>query len=128
MEWKIAGSVIAALIVACAVLYVMHMRDVEENTALKTALASQSAMLAETKAELQLRDTVIKQRDAALAEAERKKEQAEGRYAKLLRTSKDVRDWDVVLLPDDVSGLLKAAASDSAAGPACDADNGGGHP
>lgn len=128
MEWKIAGSVIVALVVACAVLYVMHLRDAEENTALKTALASQSAMLAETQKELQLRDTVIKQRDAALAEAERKKEQAEGKYAKLVRTSKIVRDWDVVLLPDDVNGLLKAASADSAAVTSGDADNGGGHP
>ncbi|MBQ3892733.1 MAG: hypothetical protein II737_04965 [Mailhella sp.] len=127
MEWKIAGSVIVALVVACAVLYVMHLKDAEENAALKTALAQQSAVLAETQAELALRDAVIKKRDAALAEAERRKEQAEGKYARLVRTSKVVRDWDVVLLPDDVNSLLKAGASGAAVS-AGDADNGGGHP
>ena len=127
MEWKIAGAVIVALVVACAVLYAMHLRDAEENTALKTALASQSALLSETQAELALRDTVIKQRDAALAESERKKEQKDRQYAKLLRDKKDVRDWDSTALPDDVLGLLKAGA-DRAAGPTCDTDNGGGHP
>ena len=128
MEWKIAGSVIVALVVACAVLYVIHLKDVEENTALKTALASQAALLSETQAELALRDTVIKQRDAALAESERKTEQKDRQYAKLLRDKKDVRDWDSTALPDDVNGLLKAASADSAAVSSGDADNGGGHP
>ena len=128
MEWKIAGSVIVVLIIACAALYAMHRKDVEENTALKTALASQSALLSETQAELQLRDAVISKRDAEIAEADRKREQAENKYAKLVRTSKVVRDWDVVLLPDDVNGLLKAASTDSAAVSSGDADNGGGHP
>lgn len=127
MEWKIAGSVIVALVVACAVLYVMHLKDAEEVTALKTALASQSALLSETQAELALRDAVIKQRDAALAESERRKEQKDRQYAKLLRDKKDVRDWDSTALPDDVLGLLQAGAS-GAAGPTCDTDNGGGNP
>ena len=127
MEWKIAGSVIVALVVLCAILYAMHLRDAEENAALKTALAQQNALLQETQAELALRDEVIKKRDAEIAEAERRKEQAEGRYAKLVRTSKVVADWDVVLLPDDVCGLLKAGAggADRAAG---NADGGSGNP
>ncbi len=127
MEWKIAGSVIVALVVACAVLYVMHLNDAEENAALKTALAQQSAVLAETQKELQLRDTVIKQRDAELAELERKAEQQEGKYARLVRANRVVQEWDAVVLPDDVCGLLKgsAGASDRVSG---DADAGGGHP
>ena len=128
MEWKIVGSVIVALVVACAILYAMHLKDSEENAALKTALAQQTALLQETQAELALRDEVIKKRDAEIAEAERKAEQAEGKYARLVRTSKAVADWDVVLLPDDVTGLLKAAGANSAAGASGGADNGGGHP
>ena len=127
MEWKIAGSVIVALVAACAVLYAMHLKDREENAALKTALAQQTALLQETQAELALRDEVIKQRDAQLADLDKRREKAEGRYAQLIRTSKVVRDWDVVLLPDDVCGLLKAGASgaDRAAG---NADGGSGNP
>jgi len=127
LDWRILVGVIAALAAACVVLYWMHLSDARENAELKTALSAQAAVLAETKAELELRDAVIKKRDAEIAEADRKREQAEGKYAKLIRTSKVVRDWDVVLLPDDVAGLLKAGAggADRAAG---NADTGGGNP
>ena len=125
---KILIGVIAALIIACAVLWWMHGADARENAELKTALAAQAAVLAETRAELELREAVIKKRDAEIAEAERKKEQAEGKYAKLVRTSKVVRDWDVVLLPDDVDELLKAGGAGRADRTAGDADAGSGRP
>ena len=125
---KILIGVIVALIVACVVLWWLHGMDARENAELKTALAAQAAVLAETQQELALRDAVIKKRDAEIAEAERRKEQAEGKYAKLVRTSKVVRDWDVVLLPDDVNELLKSGGAGGAAGAAGNADAGGGNP
>ena len=128
MDWRIWAGVTAALIIACCILYWMHCADVKENTSLKTALAAQSALLSETQAELKLRDTVIKARDAELAEAERKAEQAEGKYARLVRTSKTVRDWDAVALPDDVRGMLRAGAAGAADRAAGGADAGGGRP
>lgn len=127
MDWKIAGSVIVALVVACAVLYVMHLKDAEEVASLKTALDRQSAMLAETQAELALRDEVIKKRDAEIAEAERKAEQQEGKYARLVRANRVVQEWDAVALPDDVRGLLKGSTS-GAAGAAGNTDGGSGNP
>jgi len=124
---RIAVSVIVALAVLCAILYAVHLKDAEENASLKTALDRQSAMLAETQAELALRDEVIKKRDAEIAEAERKAEQQEGKYARLVRANRVVQEWDAVALPDDVCGLLKGS-SNSAAGASGGADNGGGHP
>ena len=124
---RIAVSVIVALVVLCAILYAVHLKDAEEVASLKTALDRQSAMLAETQAELALRDEVIKQRDAQLADLEKRKEKAEGKYAQLIRTSKAVRDWDGVALPDAVTELLQGGANreDRAAG---SPDHGGGHP
>ena len=115
---RIAVSVIVALVVLCAILYAVHLKDAEENASLKTALDRQSAMLAETQAELALRDEVIKKRDAEIAEAERKAEAQEGKYARLVRANRVVQEWDAVALPDDVRGLLKGSASgaDRAAG------------
>lgn len=124
---RIAVSVIVALVVLCAILYAVHLRDAEENASLKTALDRQSAMLVETQAELALRDAVIKQRDEAIAEAERKAEAQEGKYARLVRANRVVQEWDAVALPDDVRGLLKGSAN-SAAGAAGHADGGRGHP
>ena len=124
---RIAVSVIVALVVLCAILYAVHLRDAEENASIKTALDRQSAMLAETQAELQLRDEVIRKRDAEIAEAERKAEQQEGKYARLVRANRVVQEWDAVALPDDVTSLLKGS-SNSAAGASGGADNGGGHP
>ena len=128
LDGKILMGVIVALIVACGILYWMHCADTRENAELKTALSAQAAVLAETKAELELRDAVIAKRDAEIAEAERKREQAEGKYAKLVRTSEVVRDWDVVLLPDDVNELLKAGGAGGADRAAGNADTGGGNP
>lgn len=115
---RITIAVIVALVVLCAILYAVHLKDAEENASLKTALDRQSAMLAETQAELALRDAVIKQRDEAIAEAERKAEQQEGKYARLVRANRVVQEWDAVALPDDVCGLLKGSAgsADRAAG------------
>ena len=115
---RIAVSVIVALVVLCAILYAVHLKDAEENASLKTTLDRQSAMLAETQAELALRDEVIKKRDAEIAEAERKAEAQEGKYARLVRANRVVQEWDAVALPDDVRGLLKGSASgaDRAAG------------
>ena len=124
---RIAVSVIVALVVLCAILYAVHLRDAEEVASLKTALDRQSAVLAETQAELALRDEVIKKRDAEIAEAERKAEQQEGKYARLVRANRVVQEWDAVALPDDVTSLLKGS-SNSAAGAAGGADIGGGHP
>lgn len=124
---RIAVSVIVALVVLCAILYAVHLRDAEEVATLKTALDRQSVMLAETQAELALRDEVIRKRDAEIAEAERKAEQQEGKYARLVRANRVVQEWDAVALPDDVRGLLKGS-SNSAAGASGGADNGGGHP
>ena len=128
IDWKIWATVIVMLVAACCVLFMMHRAELEENTALKSALASQSALLSETQAELKLRDTVIKARDAELAEAERKAEQAEGKYARLVRTSKTVRDWDAVALPDDVRGMLRAGDAGAADRAAGGADAGCGRP
>ena len=128
MDWRIWAGVTVALIIACMVLYWMHTIDARENEALKTALASQGALLRETQAELQLRDTVISQRDAEVAELERAAEKKDRQYAKLLRDKKEVRDWDAVILPDDVSELLKAAGSDSADRSAGSPDARGGNP
>ena len=124
---RIAVSVIVVLVVLCAILYAVHLRDAEENASLKTALDRQSAMLAETQAELALRDEVIRKRDEAIAEAERKAEAQEGKYARLVRANRVVQEWDAVALPDDVTSLLKGSAggADRASG---GADNGGGHP
>ena len=124
---RIAVSVIVALVVLCAILYAVHLKDAEENASLKTALDRQSAMLAETQAELALRDEVIKKRDAEIAEAERKAEAQEGKYARLVRANRVVQEWDAVALPDDVRGLLKGSASgaDRAAG---NANGGSGNP
>lgn len=124
---RIAVSVIVALVVLCAILYAVHLKDAEENVSLKTALDRQSAMLAETQAELALRDAVIKQRDEAIAEAERKAEQQEGKYARLVRANRVVQEWDAVALPDDVRGLLKGSAN-SAAGAAGNTNGGRGNP
>ena len=124
---RIAVSVIVALVVLCAILYAVHLKDAEEVASLKTALDRQSAMLAETQAELALRDEVIKKRDEAIAEAERKAEAQEGKYARLVRANRVVQEWDAVRLPDDVCGLLKGSASgaDRAAG---NSNGGSGHP
>ena len=127
MDMRVTVSVIVALVVLCAILYAVHLRDAEENASLKTALDKQSAMLAETQAELALRDEVIRKRDAEIAEAERKAEQQEGKYARLVRANRVVQEWDAVALPDDVTSLLKGS-SNSAAGASGGADNGGGHP
>ena len=124
---RIAVSVIVALVVLCAILYAVHLKDAEENASLKTALDRQSAMLAETQAELALRDEVIKKRDAEIAEAERKAEQQEGKYARLVRANRVVQEWDAVALPDDVRGLLKGSAS-GAAGTAGDTNGRSGNP
>ena len=124
---RIAVSVIVALVVLCAILYAVHLKDAEENASLKTALDRQSAMLAETQAELALRDEVIKKRDAEIAEAERKAEQQEGKYARLVRANRVVQEWDAVALPDDVRGLLKGS-SNSADRAAGHADGGRGNP
>ena len=124
---RIAVSVIVVLVVLCAILYAVHLRDAEENASLKTALDRQSAMLAETQAELALRDEVIRKRDEAIAEAERKAEAQEGKYARLVRANRVVQEWDAVALPDDVCGLLKGSANsaDRAAG---NINGGSGHP
>ena len=124
---RIAVSVIVVLVVLCAILYAVHLRDAEENASLKTALDRQSAMLAETQAELALRDEVIRKRDEAIAEAERKAEAQERKYARLVRANRVVQEWDAVALPDDVTSLLKGS-SNSAAGASGGAVNGGGHP
>ena len=124
---RITIAVIVALVVLCAILYAVHLKDAEENASLKTALDRQSAMLAETQAELALRDEVIRKRDEAIAEAERKAEAQEGKYARLVRANRVVQEWDAVALPDDVTSLLKGS-SNSAAGASGGADNGGGHP
>lgn len=124
---RIAVSVIVALVVLCAILYAVHLKDAEEVASLKTALDHQSAMLAETQAELALRDEVIKKRDAEIAEAERKAEAQEGKYARLVRANRVVQEWDAVALPDDVRGLLKGS-SNSAAGAAGNAYGGSGNP
>lgn len=124
---RITIAVIVALVVLCAILYAVHLKDAEEVASLKTALDRQSAMLAETQAELALRDEVIKKRDAEIAEAERKAEQQEGKYARLVRANRVVQEWDAVALPDDVTSLLKGSAS-GAAGAAGNADGGRGHP
>ena len=128
LDWRILAGVIAALAAACAVLYWMHLADARENAELKTALSAQAAVFAETREELARRDAVIAKRDAEIAEAERRKEQAEGKYAKLIRTSKVVRDWDVVLLPDDVNELLKSGGAGGADRAAGNADGGSGNP
>ena len=127
MDMRVTVSVIVALVVLCAILYAVHLRDAEENASLKTALDKQSAMLAETQAELALRDEVIRKRDAEIAEAEKKAEQQEGKYARLVRANRVVQEWDAVRLPDDVCGLLKghSNSADRAAG---NADGGSGHP
>ena len=110
MDWRILAGMITALIIACAILYAMHLRDAEENASLKTALASQGAVLAETQKELALRDNAIKKRDADIAALERKSEAQGRKYARLLREKKDVRDWADTPLPADVRGLLNAGA------------------
>lgn len=124
---RITISVIVALVVLCAILYAVHLKDAEEVASLKTALDRQSAMLAETQAELALRDEVIKKRDAEIAEAERKAEVQEGKYARLVRANRVVQEWDAVALPDDVRGLLKGSAG-GAAGAAGHANGGSGNP
>jgi lipid II:glycine glycyltransferase (peptidoglycan interpeptide bridge formation enzyme) len=113
---------------AALVLFVMNRNLSEKNAALQQALAQQNALLEETQAELEKRDAVISQRDAQLEELQNRTAKAEDKYAKLIRSSKVVRDWDVVLLPDDVLGLLKTRGADSAAGPTCDTDGSGGNP
>ena len=124
---RITISVIVALVVLCAILYAVHLKDAEEVASLKTALDRQSAMLAETQAELALRDEVIKKRDAEIAEAERKAEVQEGKYARLVRANRVVQEWDAVALPDDVRGLLKGSAG-GAPGAAGHANGGSGNP
>ena len=124
---RITISVIVALVVLCAILYAVHLKDAEEVASLKTALDRQSAMLAETQAELALRDEVIKKRDAEIAEAERIAEVQEGKYARLVRANRVVQEWDAVALPDDVRGLLKGSAG-GAAGAAGHANGGSGNP
>lgn len=128
MDLRILVGLIVALIAAAVVLSVMLSSASKENASLKTALAAQGAVLAETRAELALRDAVIKKRDAEIAEAERKAEQQGRAYAKLKREKKDVRDWADSPVPADVRGLLEAAGADRAAGPTCGADGRGGNP
>ena len=108
-------------------LYTMNKNLAEKNASLEQALKTQNALLQETQAELQLRDEVIKKRDAELAEAALKAEAQESKYARLVRTKKAVQDWDAVCLPDDVIGMLKAGPDrqDRAAG---GTNNGGGNP
>lgn len=127
MDMRVTVSVIVALVVLCAILYAVHLKDAEENASLKAALDKQSAMLAETQAELALRDEVIRKRDAEIAEAERKAEAQEGKYARLVRANRVVQEWDAVALPDDVRGLLKGSAN-SASGAAGNTNGGSGHP
>lgn len=126
MEKFLLGSVVFFGGVSL-LLYTMNKNLAEEKASLEQALASQAALLQETQAELKLRDDVIKKRDAELAEAERKAEAQETKYARLVRTKKAVQDWDAVCLPDDVIGMLKAGPDrqDRAAG---GTDNGGGNP
>ena len=128
MEVKILLTMLGLSGILCGVLYAMHRHEAAENMELRAALAKTSSLLAETQAELQLRETVIARRDAKLAELERKAEQKDRRYAKLVRNNKAVRDWDSAALPDDVLGLLKAGRADTPAGPTCDADDGRGNP
>ena len=124
---KYLSAVIVFLGVACLVLFLMNNNLHEKNTQLQTALDVQSALLKETQAELELRDNVIRQRDAAVAELEQQTERKDRQYAQLLRNKKDVRDWDAVCLPDDIMGMLKAG-SDSAARAARNIDARGGNP
>ena len=127
MEKYLVGIIIF-LGASAMILFVMNRNLSEKNVALQHALATQNALLNETQAELAKRDAVITQRDAQLEELQNRTAKAEDKYAKLIRSSKVVRDWDVVLLPDDVLGLLKARGADSAAGPTCDTDGSGGNP
>ena len=121
--WMILSGIFGAFGLACCILFAMYSSAARENTELKAALASQSALLAETQKELQLRDTVIRKRDAEIAEAERKAEAQGRKYARLLREKKDVREWADSPLPADVRGLLNANA-DGAARPAGRSDDG----
>lgn len=121
-------GIIIFLGASALILFVMNRNLSEKNAALQQALATQNALLNETQAELAKRDAVITQRDAQLEELQNRTAKAEDKYAKLIRSSKVVRDWDVVLLPDDVLGLLQAGGADSTAGPTCDPNNGGGNP
>ena len=112
---------------AALVLFIMNRNLAEKNASLEQALKTQNALLQETQAELKLRDDVIKQRDAEIAEAERKAEAQETKYARLVRTKKAVQDWDAVCLPDDVIGMLKGS-SNSADGAARNSNGGSGNP
>ena len=117
-------GIILFLGASALILFIMNRNLSTRNTELQRALDMQTALLTETRDELAKRDAVISQRDAQLADLEKKAEQAEGKYAKLVRTSQIVRDWDVVLLPDDVNELLKARGLDSEAGATGNADKG----
>ena len=110
MDWRVLAGLIVGLIAACVVLFVLLTAETRENAELKTALASQGAVLAETQKELALRDNAIKKRDADIAALERKSEAQGRKYARLLREKKDVRDWADTPLPADVRGLLNAGA------------------
>ena len=123
MEKYLVG-IILFLGASALILFVMNRNLSTRNTELQRALDMQTALLTETQDELAKRDAVISQRDAQLADLEKKAEQAEGKYAKLVRTSQIVRDWDVVLLPDDVNELLKARGLDNSAGATGNADKG----
>lgn len=122
MEKILTGMVVIMAFAIVVLLWQLRIRDAE-NADLKTALATQGALLAETQMELQLRDTVIRKRDAEIAEAERKAEAQGRKYARLLREKKDVREWADAPLPADVRGLLEANA-DGADHPAGGADDG----
>ena len=128
MEVKILLAMLGLSGILCGVLFAVNRHETQQNMELRAALAKSSAMLAETQAELQLRDTVIAKRDAEVAELERKAEQQETKYARLVRTKKAVQDWDAVALPDDVLGMLHARDADRAADSARNTDNGGGNP
>ena len=112
---------------AALLLLIMNRNLSERNAELKKALDMQTELLKDTQAELEKRDAVILQRDAQIAELEKRTTKAEGKYAQLVRTSKAVQDWDVVLLPDAVGELLRKGA-DCEAGAAGNVDAGGGHP
>ncbi len=122
MEKILTGMVVIMAFAIVVLLWQLRIRDAE-NADLKTALATQGALLAETQAELQLRDTVIRKRDAEIAEAERKAEAQGRKYARLLREKKDVREWADAPLPADVRGLLEANA-DGADHPTGSSDDG----
>lgn len=127
MEKYLVGIIIF-LGASALILFVMNRNLSERNVALQTALTQQNALLQETQAELEKRDAVISQRDAQLADLEKRTQKAEGRYAQLVRTSQAVKDWDVVLLPADVNELLKARDTDNSDRASGNSNAGSGNP